>query len=51
MGSTNMIGITLVQKYENLRTSDRYLYPHGQFGTQVSNKYFNYCKVILQFQQ
>ena len=26
-------------------------YPHGQFGTQMPNKYFNYCKVILQFKQ
>ena len=26
-------------------------YPHGQFGTQVPNNCFNYCKVILQFQQ
>ena len=26
-------------------------YPHGQLGTQVPNKYFNYCKVILQLQQ
>ena len=26
----------------------RYPYSHGQFGTQVPNNYFNYCKVILQ---
>ena len=26
-------------------------YPHSQFGTQVSNNYFNYCKVILQLEQ
>ena len=28
-----------------------YMYPHGQFNTQVPNNYFNYCKVILQLQQ
>ena len=26
-------------------------YLHGQFGTQVLNNYFNYCKVIMQLQQ
>ena len=26
-------------------------HPHGQFGTQVPNTYFNYYKVILQLQQ
>ena len=26
-------------------------YPHGQFGTQVPNNYFNCCKVIMQLQQ
>ena len=25
-------------------------YMHGQFGTQVPNNYFNYCKVIMQLQ-
>ena len=26
-------------------------YPHGQFGTEVPNSYFNYCKVSWQLQQ
>ena len=26
-------------------------YPHGQFGIQVPNNYFNYCKLIMHLQQ
>ena len=37
--------------FRTLWNMPRLPYPHGQFGTQLSNNYFNYCKAIMQLQQ
>ena len=47
----NAIDIIRPRKQPKEWTMKKYLYPHGQFGTQVQNNHFNYCKVIMQSQQ